>query len=75
MPDVFQPFLDLLTNPPGNLIYHLVVAFSLVAVLPVSLYLGKSDEPTSSRRLLIGFCRSSFYASLSLLAEGLPGRA
>jgi len=55
MPDVFQLFLDLLTNPPGNLIYHLVVAFSLVAVLPVSLYLGKSDEPTSSRRLLIGF--------------------
>ncbi len=55
MPDVFQPFLDLLTNPPGNLIYHLVVAFSLVAALPVSLYLGKSDQPVLSRRLLIGF--------------------
>lgn len=55
MPDVFQPFLDLLTNPPGNLIYHLVVAFSLVAVLPVSLYLSRSDQPALSRRLLIGF--------------------
>lgn len=55
MPDVFQPFLDLLTNPPGNLIYHLVVAFSLVAVLPVSLYLWRSNQLPLSRRLLIGF--------------------
>lgn len=55
MPDVFQPFLDLLTNPPGNLIYHLVVAFSLVAVLPVSLHQWRSNQAPLSRRLLIGF--------------------
>jgi signal transduction histidine kinase len=55
MPVVFQPFLDLLIHPPGNLIYHLVVAFSLMAVLPVSLYLWNSALPSRSRRLLIGF--------------------
>lgn len=55
MPTIFQPFLELLIKPPGNLIYHLVVAFSLVAVLPVSFYLWKSEQQTQTRRLLIGF--------------------
>jgi signal transduction histidine kinase len=76
MPDVFQPFLDLLTNPPGNLIYHLVVAFSLVAVLPVSLYLRGSNQPALSRRLLIGFLplivlRLALFVSGGLAWQGL----
>jgi len=76
MPDVFQPFLDLLTNPPGNLIYHLVVAFSLVAVLPVSLYLQGSNQPALSRRLLIGFLplivlRLALFVSGGLAWQGL----
>ncbi len=55
MPAVFQPFLDLLIQPPGNLIYHLVVAFSLMAVLPISFYLWRSDQQPFRRRLLFGF--------------------
>ena len=76
MLDVFQPFLDLLTNPPGNLIYHLVVAFSLVAVLPVSLYLWRGTQPALSRRLLIGFLplivlRLALFVSGGLAWQGL----
>ncbi len=81
MPVVFQPFLDLLINPPGNLIYHLVVAFSLMAVLPVSFYLWGNTQQVHLRRILIGFIpllvlRMVLFAAAGLAWQGLiPERA
>ncbi len=76
MPAIFQPFLDLLVNPPGNLIYHLIVAFSLVAVLPVSFYLGGSSQQPLLRRILFGFLfllllRIALFITAGLAWQGL----
>ncbi|MCS6908556.1 MAG: ATP-binding protein [Anaerolineales bacterium] len=72
----FQPFLDLLTSPPGNLIYHLVVSFCLVSVLPVIFYLRRSEQKPLHNRLLLGFfpllaLRMSLFITGGLAWQGL----
>lgn len=54
MPPLFQQVLTLLTTPPGNLTYHLVLAFSLAGALQVSLnHLRRSGFP-QGRRIVAG---------------------
>lgn len=51
----FQQLLDLLIAPPGNLIYHLVLAFSVFASLQVALIARRSqDNGGMSGRALLG---------------------
>lgn len=51
----FQQLLNLLVVPPGNLIYHLVLAFSIFASLQVALIARRSQENSGiSGRALLG---------------------
>jgi len=51
----FQQLLNLLIAPPGNLIYHLVLAFSIFASLQVALIARRSQENGGmSGRALLG---------------------
>ena len=54
MPVAFQQFFGLLTTPPGNLIYHLVLAFSISSALPISYFLWKSNLQPLNRRTVLG---------------------
>ncbi len=46
----------LLTTSPGNLVYHLVLAFALMAGLQAAVIQRGLDNQTAVRRLIIGFC-------------------
>ncbi|WP_322507611.1 ATP-binding protein [Anaerolinea sp.] len=54
MNTLFQSLLGLLIAPPGNLIYHLVLAFVVFATLQVALIARRSHSPEGSGRLLLG---------------------
>jgi signal transduction histidine kinase len=52
MENLLQQLLGILVNPPGNLIYHLTLAFSIFASLQTALIHRRSGE--SSGRVLLG---------------------
>ncbi len=54
MNTISQSLLGLLITPPGNLIYHLVLAFVVFATLQVALIARRSHAPEGSGRLLLG---------------------
>lgn len=54
MSTIFQQVLDLVTNNPGNLVYHVVLAFSIVGAFQAALSYWQSDEFPQVRRMVIG---------------------
>lgn len=55
MADLFSQLLNLLTTPPGNLAYHIILAFALITGLQTSwLAHHRTDDPIA-KRLMIGF--------------------
>ena len=54
MDTIFQQVIDLITNNPGNLIYHLVLAFSIMGALQAAMHLWQNDEFPQGRRMVIG---------------------
>lgn len=52
MENLLQQLLGILVNPPGNLIYHLTLAFSIFASLQTALINRRNTE--SSGRVLLG---------------------
>jgi signal transduction histidine kinase len=64
METVLQRVLSLLTVPPGNLIVHLVLAFSVLASLQTALIGRRSSQAPHTRRLVLG---------LSMLLAGQLG--
>lgn len=55
MNTLFQQILQLLITSPGNLIYHLVLAFALMAGLQAVMNLRQDSNRVTSRRYLLGF--------------------
>ena len=51
---LYQELISLLTIPPGNLVYHLVLAFSIAGALPGALNLWQGDSAEAGRRMVIG---------------------
>ena len=51
---LYQEVISLLTIPPGNLVYHLVLAFSIAGALPGALNLWQRDGSEAGRRMVIG---------------------
>lgn len=49
-----KTILNLLIESPGNIIYHLVLAFSMIASLQVALITRRSRKDRNSNRLVIG---------------------
>ncbi len=55
MNNIFQQILQLLVTSPGNLIYHLVLAFALMAGLQAVINVRQPDSRVLGRRYLLGF--------------------
>jgi len=51
---MYQQVISILTIPPGNLVYHLVLAFSIAGALPGALNLWQRDGLEAGRRMVIG---------------------
>ncbi len=54
MPVAFQQFFGLLTTPSGNLIYHLILGFSISAGLPIAFFLWRTNIQPLNYRVVIG---------------------
>jgi signal transduction histidine kinase len=55
MGEFYQQVLTVLTTSPGNLAYHLVLAFSIASALLASVNLGRRGENLPNNRMLLGF--------------------
>jgi hypothetical protein len=51
---LYEQIITLLTVPPGNLVYHLVLAFSIAGTLPGALTLWHRTGMEEGRRMVIG---------------------
>jgi signal transduction histidine kinase len=58
----YRQILEILTTPPGNLVYHLVLSFSIAGAFLTTLSQGKSAGGPAARRAVFGL-------SLLLLAQ------
>jgi signal transduction histidine kinase len=54
MAELMQQLVNLLLNPPGNLIYHLVLAFSIAAVLPSAINQRRNSNFPQGNRMVVG---------------------
>ena len=76
MASFFQPIFNILTSNPGNLAYHLVLAFSIAGALQLALSQARLMEPGRARRLVLGLSlllivRLFLFASAGLAWEEL----
>ncbi len=65
----FQETINLLLQAPGNLVYHLVVTFSVLAALAISLNYWKASNTPESKRMVVGLS-VLFLAQLSFFIFG-----
>jgi signal transduction histidine kinase len=54
MIQILQQALTILTTPPGNLVYHMVVAFLIAVTLPVALVPLRNRGLPEARRMITG---------------------
>ncbi len=54
MSQFFGQIFTLLTTPPGNLIYHLVLAFSIAGAMQGAIHHWHSNEFPQARRMILG---------------------
>lgn len=74
MADFMQQFASLLLNSPGNLIYHLVLAFSIAGVLPTALSQRANLNYIQGKRTGIGLSLLLILRMLLFLAAGIAGQ-
>ncbi|MGZ6346219.1 MAG: ATP-binding protein [Anaerolineales bacterium] len=53
---LFNEFFTLLTTPPGNLIYHIVLVVSIAVTLQRAILILRSTQFPQARRTVIGLC-------------------
>jgi GAF domain-containing protein len=71
MGSYFEDIITLLLNPPGNLVYHLVLAFSVAGALAIALnYWRESGEP-QGKRMVFGLSSLLLLRLLLFVAAGL----
>ncbi len=71
MSQFFGQIFMLLTTPPGNLIYHLVLAFSLAAALQGAVHHWRSHEFPQARRMIFGLSLLLGLQSFLFVISGL----
>ena len=76
MASFFQPIFSILVSNPGNLAYHLVLAFSIAGALQLALAQARLIEAARARRLVLGLSlllivRLLLFASAGLAWEEL----
>jgi signal transduction histidine kinase len=69
MASFIEQVLSLLTTTPGNLAYHLVLAFTIAATFQISLPQIKRSNSPQSRRLVVGLAILLFVRLLLFLAS------
>jgi signal transduction histidine kinase len=67
----FQQVFTLLTTNPGNLVYHLLLTFSIAGALPASLALFWSSRRPLARRMLVGLSALLFLRLLLFVVSAL----
>ncbi|HZW05007.1 MAG TPA: hypothetical protein VFF68_13830, partial [Anaerolineaceae bacterium] len=73
---MFPQIFNLLTTAPGNLVYHLVLAFSIVAALQAVILQRRPDSRPGDRRLILSLlvvlvCQVALFLSSGLAWQGL----
>jgi hypothetical protein len=68
---LYEQIITLLTVPPGNLVYHLVLAFSVAGALPGALALRQGEGYEAGHRMVIGLCWLLAAQLLLILDAGL----
>jgi len=67
----FQQIFDLITASPGNLIFHVVVAFSIAGALQAAMSLWRDQEFPQGRRMVIGLGLLLVLRFVAFLLAGL----
>ena len=71
METTITQLLDLLIAPPGNLVYHTVLAFSVVMALQAAIFnTARMSRPTH-RRTMLGLAVVLVFQLAMFLASGL----
>lgn len=55
MNTLISQIFNLITQPPGNLIYHLILVFSILAGLQTTVLIRTAENRETAKRLIIGF--------------------
>lgn len=71
MPVAILQLLNLLTKPPGNLIYHLALAFSVAAALPPAFQTWKGGLQPNNRRVVLAMLPLLILRAALFLVGGL----
>ena len=71
MTTFLQEFISLLTQQPGNLIYYIVLAFSVAATLPTAWTFARAFEHPYAGRVLLGLIPVLFVLLVSFLIGSL----
>lgn len=71
MEDLFYSILNLLTTSPGNLVYHLVVGFSVIATLQAVVFDRRPAPDASRARTILGLSLLVLSQLGEFLAAGL----
>jgi signal transduction histidine kinase len=76
MESPLQQILNLLIQPPGNLIYHLVLAFSIVSALQAALIGKRTSKYAHTNRIVLGLTmllvgQVTLYLSSGLAWQGI----
>jgi signal transduction histidine kinase len=72
MSQFFDQIFILLTTPPGNLIYHIVLVFTIAGTLLGAIQLLRSDQFPYMRRLVFGLVILLGLQVLLFIASALP---
>ncbi len=67
----FNQIISLVTVPPGNMLYHLVLAFSVVGVLQASLGNWRHSGYPQGRRMVVGFSLLLLLRLMLFVAVGI----
>ena len=71
MSSYFQDIIALLLEPPGNLVYHLVLAFSLAGALAIALHNWRETGSSQNKRMVFGLGLVLLLRLVLFVAAGL----
>jgi signal transduction histidine kinase len=71
METLFQQVLNLLIGPPGNLIYHLVLAFAIISCLQATLIARRNNASPLINRMVLGLLLLLLGQAVLFFSSGL----
>ena len=71
MENFTQQLFSILTTQPGNLVYHLILAFSVVAGLQAAIVARKNNPEVVAKRMILGLFILLLPQLILFLSSGL----